>query len=234
MATQFRRILALLAALPAMILTVTIPGVAAQYDSHQLTDDKPFETPTPTNAIEHNNRGVELGARGMWALAAVEAEAAVKASPESDPFRTNLSVACSMHAQLLAKDQRIPEAIDFYRKALFADFRNKHASAGLDKCIEGESKDPKSLAYRLSLAEQAEQEKLYPVAAVEYKVCTQLLDSAENNYRLGRCLVKADSLGRAQVALKSAMEKTWAKGELVDKAACQALLDKIEGRSKAQ
>lgn len=85
---------------------------------------------------------------------------------------------------------------------------------------------------RLLLAEQAEKSKLYRVAAVEYRACTLLDDSAVNNYKLGRCLIDADSMSRAHLALKTAMSKNWTKEEQVDKTACQSLLDEIESKNR--
>lgn len=218
--------------LPISLLIGTARDAAAQYDSHQLGGGLELNTPTPTNALEHNNRGVELGCRGLWSLAIDEAEVAVKASPDSDIFRRNLSAACLRYGVLLEKEQRTPEAIDLYRKALFADFDNCLAASGLNNCLRRLGKNPIDISCRLLLAEQAEKSRLCRVAAVEYRACTLLDDSAVNNYKLGRCLIDADSMSRGHQALKTAMNKNWTKEEQVDKAACQSLLAEIESKNR--
>ncbi len=98
---------------------ITLQQGSAQYDSQKLGGDIQFKTPTPTNPLEHNNRGVELGTHAIWTLAIKEAELAVKGSPDNDIFRKNLSGARLRYGDLLVRQQNVPEAIDQYREALF-------------------------------------------------------------------------------------------------------------------
>ena len=43
------------------------------------------------NPLDHNNRGVEYGRRGLWQQAIAEHETALNGDPENPQFRTNLS-----------------------------------------------------------------------------------------------------------------------------------------------
>ena len=52
-----------------------------------------LSTPSPRTPLEHNNRGVELGSKGLWPDAIREHEEALNGDPENQKFRVNLSSA---------------------------------------------------------------------------------------------------------------------------------------------
>ena len=81
-------------------------------------------TPNPTNPLEHNNRAVELGSKGLWADAIREHEIALEGDPYNEQFKTNLSGACLRYGDMLASKKKYYEAMVQYRKALFADPAN--------------------------------------------------------------------------------------------------------------
>src|SRR5579883_1747551 len=61
-----------------------------------------LQTPPPGNPLEHNNRAVELGSKGLWADAIREHEIALNGDPENPTFRMNLSSAQLHYADMLA------------------------------------------------------------------------------------------------------------------------------------
>ncbi len=80
-----------------------------------------LSTPEPRTPIEHNNRGCELGMKGLWAAAIHEHELALNADPENTQFRVNLSSAQMLYARQLAGKGKIYEAMTHYREALYVD-----------------------------------------------------------------------------------------------------------------
>ena len=97
-------------------------------------------TPDPTNPLEHNNRAVELGTKGLWDAAVHEHEVALDGDPENVMFRKNLSGAHLRYGELLASKKNFPAAIDQFRKALFADENNGPADNNLDRCLPTSAK----------------------------------------------------------------------------------------------
>src|SRR5580698_6326334 len=89
-------------------------------------------SPEPKTPIEHNNRGVELGMKGLWDAAIREQEIALNADPENHQFRVNLSSAQMLYARQLASRGKIYEAMTHYREALYVDPTNAEADQGLD------------------------------------------------------------------------------------------------------
>src|SRR5262249_50664550 len=94
-----------------------------------------LQTPPPRNPLEHNNRGVELGTKGLWPDAIREHEEALNADPENQMFRTNLSSAHLHYGDVLAAKHKWYEAINHYREALYCDPANLPADAHLDDCL---------------------------------------------------------------------------------------------------
>lgn len=93
-------------------------------------------TPPPLTPREHNNRAVELGTKGYWLDAVSEHESAVLFAPANEDFRMNLSGACLRYGDALRRQNKLPEAIDQYRRALAVDARNAPAREKLDQCVK--------------------------------------------------------------------------------------------------
>ncbi|MBU6451997.1 MAG: tetratricopeptide repeat protein [Cyanobacteria bacterium REEB67] len=184
-----------------------------------------LNTPNPTNPLEHNNRGVELGSRGLWPQALQEGQMALDGDPFNETFQRNLSSAHLRYGDILANSKKYAEAVKQYREALFVDPANVPAEANLSTCLSHLSgKDPRDLSYRLSLASGAEAHGEYKIAVVEYRVCSHIQDSGINNYKLGRSLLHANKTVEGYDALRTALRKDWPKDDQDALVECHLLL----------
>jgi tetratricopeptide (TPR) repeat protein len=168
-----------------------------------------LQTPEPHTAIEHNNRGVELGTKGLWADAIREHDAALQMDPYNKDFQTNLSAAHLRYGDVLAGKHDFYNAIKQYRHALFVDPNNAVADAHLDDCLTHLKKDPSDLKTRIRLAEDADVSQDYETAIVEYRKCVRMSDSGKMHAALGRCLLKAGKEVDGFAELKIAVAKSW-------------------------
>jgi tetratricopeptide (TPR) repeat protein len=106
-------------------------------DQLQTEKRSRLRTPEPHTALEHNNRGIELGmTKGLWDEAIKEHEAALKAEPGNEAFRTNLSAAHLRYGNSLLRKLDYQQAEDQFRMAIGIDPRNLSAKEGLDKCLK--------------------------------------------------------------------------------------------------
>jgi tetratricopeptide (TPR) repeat protein len=183
-----------------------------------------LSTPNPTNPLEHNNRGVELGMKGLWPQAIQEAEMALEGDPENDTFKRNLSGAHLRYGESLANKKSIPQAIKQYREALYVDPENGAAENGLNSCLDHMGKNHGDLSYRQSLASGAEGIGEYHIAVVEYRVCCHIQDSGINNFKLGRALLKANKTVEGYDVLRVALKKDWPKDDQDSLVDCHLLL----------
>lgn len=181
-------------------------------------------TPDPTNPLEHNNRAVELGTKGLWDAAVHEHEVALDGDPENVMFRKNLSGAHLRYGELLASKKNYPAAIDHFRKALFADENNAPADNNLDRCLANLGKNPHDSGYRSSLAEGADRSGHFIDAVVEYRKVVKLSDSGPNRYRLGRCLLKGGKIMEGYQELLNALRKSWSTQDNAILIECHLLL----------
>ncbi len=186
-----------------------------------------LQTPPPRNPMEHNNRGVELGSKGLWNDAIREHEEALNADPENTTFRQNLSSAHLHYADLLASKKKWYEAIGHYREALYADPANLPADAHLDKCLQALGKNPDDYAVRAALADEADIAGNYPVAIVEYRKCVKMTDNGPSRFRLARVLYKQGKVVEAYEELRLAINKEWKTTENNELANCHCLMGDI-------
>ncbi|MDZ4837779.1 MAG: tetratricopeptide repeat protein [Candidatus Melainabacteria bacterium] len=184
-------------------------------------------TPPPRNPMEHNNRGVELGSKGLWNDAIREHEEALNADPESEIFRRNLSSAHLHYADSLASKKKWYEAIGHYREALYADPANLPADSHLDNCLKAIGKNPDDYAVRAGLADEADIAGNYPVAIVEYRKCVKMSDSGPSRFRLARVLYKQGKVVEAYEELRIAINKEWKTTENNELANCHCLMGDI-------
>lgn len=168
-----------------------------------------LQTAEPHTAIEHNNRGVELGSKGLWPDAIREHEAAMQMDPFNKEFMTNLSGAHLRYGDTLAAKRSYYEAIKEYRHALFVDNGNNVADAHLDDCLSHLKKDPTDLKTRMHLAEDADVSQDYETAIVEYRKCVKMNDSGKMHASLGRCLLKAGKDVDGYLELRTSVGKSW-------------------------
>jgi tetratricopeptide (TPR) repeat protein len=140
-------------------------------------------TPAPDsqlNPLEHNNHGVEFGAKGMWAKAVQEHEADLAGDPWNRTFRQNLSAACLKFGEALLAKKDYQAAMSKYRFAIYVDPENLPADESLSAALKATGKDPDDLNVRREEAERLEDQGNYVEAIAEYKHCVRMkLDSAE-------------------------------------------------------
>ena len=206
-----------LSLLPAVLLSPSSLAKGGRGGGVYLT------TPEPTNPLEHNNRAVELGTKGLWDNAIREHEIALDGDPYNEMFKRNLSGAHLRYADILAGKKNFPAAIDHYRKALFADPNNGPADGNLDRCLANLGKNPHDVSYRAGLADGADKNGHFIDAVVEFQKCIKLSDSGQYHYRLGRCYIKGGKVLEGYDELLQALRKSWPKDDpvLVD---CHLLL----------
>lgn len=184
-------------------------------------------TPPPRNPMEHNNRGVELGSKGLWNDAIREHEEALNQDPENEVFRRNLSSAHLRYADLLASKKKWYEAINHYREALYADPANLPADSHLDNCLRAIGKNPDDYSVRAALADEADIAGNYPVAIVEYRKCVKMRDNGPSRFRLARVMYKQGKIVEAYEELRIAINKEWSNNENSELANCHCLMGDI-------
>jgi len=188
-----------------------------------------LSTPNPRTPLEHNNRGVELGSKGLWADAVREHQAALNGDPENQTFRVNLSSAELSYARVLNRAGKTYEAGIHYREALYADPNNGDAEGELDDLIHKVThKDPTSLQVRLNMGEEAETSGNFPVAIVEYRKCIKISDNGPNHVRLGSVLRKQGKVVEGFVELTTALKKDWSGADKKELSDCHRMLGEIE------
>lgn len=184
-------------------------------------------SPPPRNPMEHNNRGVELGSKGLWPDAIREHEEALNGDPENEVFRRNLSSAHLHYADLLVSKKNLYGAINHYREALYADPANLPADANLDRCLKAMGKDPDKYSVRAALADEADIAGNYPVAIVEYRKCVKMTDNGISRFRLARVLYKQGKVVEAYEELRTAINKDWSQQEQNELSNCHTLMGDI-------
>jgi tetratricopeptide (TPR) repeat protein len=219
----FLSMLVVVSLLPAQSMAATKRrgGTAAPQSGVML------QTPNPSSPIEHNNRGVELGSKGLWKDAIVEHEKALAMQPGNKDFRTNLSSAQLHYGVLLFRQQKYYEAMKEFRGALFVDPDNLPAEESLDECYKKMGKDPGNpgyLAYRRSQAEDFEIKGLYEDAIVEYRRCLKISDSGKSHADLGYVFFKAGKPVEGYAELKIAVQKNWNKDEINEEAQAHRMM----------
>ncbi|MCC6977827.1 MAG: tetratricopeptide repeat protein [Candidatus Melainabacteria bacterium] len=181
-----------------------------------------LSTPNPTNPLEHNNRAVELGSKGLWADAIREHEIALEGDPYNEQFKINLSGACLRYGDMLASRKKYYEAMVQYRKALFADPANAVADKNLDECLKASGKNPDDAEGRRKIAEAAEVEGRFRTAQVEYRKVCRMTDDGSAHADLARSLYKDGQDVAAFEELKIAVNKPWK--DKIEQAKCHTML----------
>lgn len=182
-------------------------------------------TPNPTNPLEHNNRAVELGSKGLWADAIREHEIALEGDPYNEQFKTNLSGACLRYGDMLASKKKYYEAMIQYRKALWADPANAVADRNLDECLKASGKNGDDPNVRHQIAETAETEGRFRTAQVEYRKVCRMTDDGSSHADLARSLVKDGQDVAGFEELKIAINKTWK--DKIEQAKCHSMLGEM-------
>lgn len=194
----------------------------------------PFSTPTPTNPLEHNNRAVELGTRGLWESAIREHDIAIAGDPENEMFKRNLSGAHLRYADILAGKKHYKEAIKHYTLALYTDQNNGPADANRDATLRRIGKNPSSVKYWHGVAEKAMKAEDLRIAVPALRKCTKLSDNPSYNLELGRILIENRPSQAARDELLTAAAKFAAVSDKKGEQECKDLIKKYGLRAPYQ
>jgi tetratricopeptide (TPR) repeat protein len=161
--------------------------------------------------LDHNNKGVQYGQRGMWEQAISEHEIALNGDPFNTSFKTNLSAALLRYGQALAAKKDWSKAIHELREAQYVDPNNADAANLTDKCLQATGKDP---SLHMKMGDDAETEGNYPEAIVEYRRNLHGDDGGPAHAALGRALIKQGSQSPGRLVegyeeMRTAVSKTW-------------------------
>lgn len=187
-----------------------------------------LQTPNPTDPVSHNNRGVELGQKGLWPDAIREHETALQMDPNSTQWRTNLSAAHLEYGKYLSAHGKKDLAMAEFRKAMIIDPANAAADAELDKVLASLRRNPDDYNYRRSLADDADVAGQYDTAIVEWRKCVKMRDDALSHARLGRVLIKAGKTVDGFKELRAAVGRNdWPEDQRNELATCHRQLGDI-------
>lgn len=181
------------------------------------------------NPLDHNNRGVEYGRRGLWQQAIAEHETALNGDPENPQFRTNLSAALLKYGQSLASQKKWPQAASHLRQALYVDPNNQDAAILLDTCVKAMGGDPNNHS---KMGEDLDVAGNYPEAIAEYRRATRADDSGVSYANLGRVLMKQGTNSPARLVegykmMRTAVGKSWEPGQQNELSQCHCQLGNI-------
>lgn len=197
----------------ALLISVTAPGAeAAKRGGRRPAGGGGgvyLQTPEPHTPIEHNNRAVELGSKGLWPQAIKHHELALAADPHNKEFRTNLSAAQLRYGDQLLSRGDVYNAMKQYRGALYVDPGNTPADDHLDECLRRIKKNPDDIKVRVHMAEDAETSGDYETAIVEFRKSVKMSDDGPAHANLARVLLKAGKIVDGFSELKVAVAKPW-------------------------
>ncbi|HEY9681663.1 MAG TPA: tetratricopeptide repeat protein [Oculatellaceae cyanobacterium] len=181
------------------------------------------------NPLDHNNRGVEYGRRGLWPQAIAEHETALNGDPENPQFRTNLSAALLKYGQSLASQKKWPQAASHLRQALYVDPNNQDAAILLDTCVKAMGGDPNNHS---KMGEDLDVAGNYPEAIAEYRRATRADDSGISYANLGRVLMKQGASSPARLVegykmMRTAVGKNWEPDQQIELSKCHCQLGNI-------
>jgi len=212
-----------------VILTVTITRADAAAKRHASSAAAPRYNPNADIAplgpgaspLDHNNRAVGLGRRGIWDQAVKEHETALNGDPYNPTFRMNLSGAYLRYGQSLMSKGSWTQAIPRFHMALYVDPNNMAAVDCLNQCWKRSGKDPDNPEVRKELGEKYETEGNYPEAIAEYRTYVRIVDSGQAHAALGRALCKQGQSVPARAVegfneLKTAVTKDWPKDQQME------------------
>lgn len=168
-----------------------------------------LNTPNPTNALEYNERAIELASKGLWDAAVKNHETALQMDPHNKTYRTNLSGAQLRYGNALKSKGNLDLAMRQYRGAIYIDPNNAEADNQLDDCITRLHKDPHDYNTRFNWAERAEESADFETAIVEYQKCVKMRNDGPTHARLGRALVKSGKIYDGYASLRNAVAKDW-------------------------
>ena len=185
--------------------------------------------PANMSPLDHNNKGVALGMKGLWPQAINEAELALNGDPENQQFKVNLSSALLHYGKSLQSSGNHSKAIHEFREALYIDPNNAEAADGLDRSIQATKRDP---SQHLKMGDELEIEGNYPEAIVEYRRNVRADDGGPAAAALARALIKQGSNTPSRLVegfsmMVVAVGKSWDPSQQNELAACHQRLGDI-------
>jgi tetratricopeptide (TPR) repeat protein len=170
------------------------------------------------NPLDHNNRGVEYGRRGLWPQAIAEHEVALNGDPENPQFKTNLSAALLKYGQVLASKKDWGHAMSKLREAMYVDPNNQDAANILDTCVKATGKNPDA---HMKMGDDLEVNGDYVGAIAEYRRGVRQEESGIAYAALGRALMKQGQNSPSRLVegfamMKTAVGKTWEPSQTND------------------
>lgn len=167
------------------------------------------------NPLDHNNRGVEYGRRGLWPQAIAEHEVALNGDPENPQFKTNLSAALLKYGQVLASKKDWGHAISKLREAMYVDPNNQDAANLLDTCVKATGKNPDA---HMKMGDDLETNGNYVEAIAEYRRGVRQEDTGSSYAALGRALMKQGQNSPSRLVegfsmMRTAVGKSWEPGQ---------------------
>ncbi|HEY9772301.1 MAG TPA: tetratricopeptide repeat protein [Planktothrix sp.] len=213
-----------LALTPALMLSINAGAHAAaskRRPAQAAANPANAELGPNATPLDHNNRAVQLGKRGLWDKAVEEHEAALNGDPYNPTFRMNLSGAYLRYGQALMAQGQFQQAIKRFHMALYVDPNNMPALECCSTCWKNLRKDPDNPDFRREMGEKYETEGDYPEAIAEYRQYVRIVDSGPAHAALGRALAKQGQNVPARAVegfneLKIAVSKDWAKDQQVE------------------
>lgn len=182
-------------------------------------------TPNPTNPLEHNNRGVELGQKQLWPDAIREHELAVEGDPYNTQFRTNLSCAHMEYGKWLTARGKLYDASNQFRQAMYVDPANAQADLDLDNILAKLKKNPNDYSVRKNMAIDADVNQQFETSIVEWRKCIKIKDDPLSHAELGRVLLKAGKEVEGYKELRIAVGRVdWGTDDKIELSACHRQL----------
>lgn len=197
-----RKYFAVALSLSLIALVASIPSNARSRGGGAPRGGVILQTPNPQTPVEHNNRGVELGQKGLWSDAIREHEIALQMDPYSSQWRTNLSAAHLEYGKWLVARQKYDLASAEFRRAMIIDPANAQADEQLDNVLRRLKRDPDDPRYRRSLAEDADANGQYDTAIVEFRKLKKISGDPIAQADLGFVLIKAGGKTNTQAGFK--------------------------------
>ncbi|MBX9685445.1 MAG: hypothetical protein K2X27_02010 [Candidatus Obscuribacterales bacterium] len=175
-------------------------------------------------AGKYFDRARKFASHGHLTLAAKEFDGAMKKSSDEQGMIERISTELS---KLATNEKKSRLRADLLRLALFYDSSNKEISSLLNHELLEQDQDPYNLDFRISLAENFENQADYQLAAAEWQAVVKIKNSCENRSRLANALIEAGSDRQAIVELRKIVNSNWPDANKLKLSTAHCLLAKL-------
>lgn len=194
---------------------------------------EPVQPDKSLNPRDENNKAVALGIKKEFKEALVFHQNAIMLDPHTTAFRTNYSSAELQYGDALLKEDKIDDASQHLKRAIFLDSFNAPARTKFTQCLERKGLNPKDPKLYLNTATEALKSGDLETAVVYSIILLAVDDSVKARELYGECLLKSDMVVEAFEQFVLAVEKRSSSkvassaDESVDLANCHRLLGDI-------